>query len=95
MSEEEYNIIDRRLQRLEEKLDVIMDAVTREAAMSVTARARLDGMYKTVYGNGTEGLISRVAHLEASRRFWASTAAAAMGLVIGSLLTVLTWLLDR
>jgi len=95
MSDEEYRDIDRRLQRLEEKLDVIMDATTRQAAICTSSRTKLDDMYKIVYGNGHEGLTTRLARIEATRHFWTSATTGVLGMLSGALLAVLAWLLDK
>jgi hypothetical protein len=95
MTDGEFRDLDRRLQRLEQKVDVIVEAVTRQVTICAPTRARLDTMCKTVYGNGRDGLTSRVARLETVRRFWGSLAAGVLGLLSGTLLTVLAWVLNR
>ena len=95
MTDDKFRDIDRRLQRLEQKTDVIVEAVTRQVTLCAPTRARLDAMTKTVYGNGRDGLTSRVARLETIRRFWGSLTAGILGLLSGTLLTVLAWVLNR
>lgn len=95
MTDGELRDVNRRLQRLEEKIDVIVDAVTRQVAICAPSRARLDGICKTIYGNGHDGLTIRIARLETARRFWAHASAGVLGLLSGALLTVWAWFLNK
>ena len=95
MTDGEFRDIDRRLKRLEDKIDLIVDAVTRQTAICVPSRAKLESVCKTIYGNGHDGLAARLARLETIRRFWASVSAGVLGLLSGAMLTVLAWFLNK
>jgi len=95
VTEGEFHDIDRRLQRLETKVDLIVETVTRQAAICAPSRTRLEGVCKTIYGNGHDGLASRLAHLEAIRRVGSSVVAGVVGLLSGAMLTVLAWFLNK
>ena len=58
---------DDKLDHQNEKLDQIMQAVTRQAAVCETTRTRVAAVCDTVYGNGHDGLTSRVKTLETVR----------------------------
>jgi hypothetical protein len=87
--------IYRRLDRLDSKLDQIMEAVTQQVTICGPARARLDTVCSTVYGNGREGLVTRIDRVETIRRVTWHTAAAALGLVSAILGSLITWLLGK
>ena len=95
MSGEELQSIYQRLERIEVKLDAIGAHVTQQTTICGPSRQRLDAVCTTIYGNGHEGLVTRVSRLETVRRLWANAAAASVGLLSGITLTVLAWLLGK
>jgi len=95
MSTDELHAIHQRLDRLEEKLDSILTVVAEQMAVCGPTRQRLDVRFETGYGNGRDGLLTRVDRLETVRRLGAQLAAAVLGLLSGIALTVLAWILER
>lgn len=87
--------IHQRLDRIEKKLDEVAVTLTRQVAVCRPARAQLDAVCQSVYGNGRDGLACRVARLETVRRVWGELAAAAIGLISGAGMTVLAWMLGK
>jgi len=67
MSQDELQAINARLDREDEKLDQIMQAVTRQVAICEPTRTRVAALCDTVYGNGQDGLKGRVSTLETVR----------------------------
>ncbi len=87
--------IHRRLDRLDRKLDQIVEAVTKQVTICGPSRERLDAVYATVYGNGRDGLMTRIVRLETVRRVWWNIAAAGLGLLSAIVASLVTWLLGR
>jgi hypothetical protein len=52
-------------------------------------------VYATVYGNGRDGLMTRIVRLETVRRVWWNIAAAGLGLLSAIVASLVTWLLGR
>lgn len=76
MTDDQAARIHERLDRQDEKLDRIVEAVTRQVAICGPTRARLDGVCATVYGNGQDGMIRELEQLKTvraigSKGFWA------------------------
>jgi hypothetical protein len=95
MTTDETLALHQRLDRLEDKLDQIATAVTRQVAVCGLSRGKFESLCETVYGNGREGLVTRVARLETVRKFWAAAAAALAGLFSGIVVTIVAWLLGK
>jgi hypothetical protein len=100
MTTSEIQTLHERLDRLDDKLDRIMETVTRQVAICGPTRARLDALFETVYGNGQDGLLRKVERLEtvreiSKRGFWALVSLVA-AIVSGAVLavggTVFSWL---
>ena len=100
MTNGESAAINDRLDRQEEKLDKVLDAVTRQVAICGPTRARLDAVCDTVYGDGSEGLVRKVERLETvreigSKGFWALVSLVA-AIISGAILaiggTLLAWM---
>jgi len=100
MTSEQAQAIHDRLDRQDEKLDRIVDAVTRQVAICGPTRARLDAVCETVYGDGQEGLIRKIERLETvreigSKGFWALVSLVA-AVISGAILaiggTLLAWM---
>jgi hypothetical protein len=89
-----------RLDRQDEKLDRIVEAVTRQVAICGPARVRLDAVCETVYGDGQNGLIRKIERLETvreigSKGFWALVSlvsAIVSGVILAVGGTLLGWL---
>jgi hypothetical protein len=84
-----------RLDRLDGKLDQIMEAVTQQVTICGPSRAKLDAVCNTVYGNGRDGLVTRIDRLETIRRVAWHMAAATVGLLSAIVGSLITWLLAR
>ena len=95
MNTDEMQSIHQRLDRVEDKLNQIGEAVTRQVTLCGPARAKLDGLTQTLYGNGREGLLTRVDRLEMMRRIGTQVTAGVIGLLSGVALTLLGWLLEK
>ena len=100
MTRDEARALHERLDRQDEKLDKIVEAVTRQVAVCGPTRARLDAVCDTVYGDGQNGLIRKVERLETvreigSKGFWAMVSLVS-AVVSGAILavggTLLGWL---
>jgi len=100
MTHDEARALHERLDRQDEKLDKIVEAVTRQVAICGPARARLDAVCQTVCGDGQNGLIRKVERLETvreigSKGFWALVSLVS-AIVSGAILavggTLLGWL---
>ena len=100
MTHDDAQAIHDRLDRQDEKLDRIVEAVTRQVAICGPTRARLAGVCESVYGNGQNGLIRKVERLETvramrSKGFWAVVSLVS-AIVSGAILavggTLLGWL---
>jgi len=88
----EAQAIHDRLDKQDEKLDKIMQAVTRQVAVCEPTRTRMAAVCDTVYGNGQNGLKNRVTALETVREirgkgFWALVALVS-SIVSGAVLAV-------
>lgn len=94
-TDEMHTAIQQRLDRVEDKLDQIVEAVTRQGAVGDAARERLDAVCQTLYGNGHDGLLTRVDRLETMRRLTAQVAAGVIGLLSGLSVSLLGWLLEK
>ena len=99
MTADEAREIHQRLDRQDEKLDRIMEAVAVQVTTCSAARHRLAQIEETVYGNGRDGLVREVQQLQTvrqigSRGFWALVGLVA-SLVSGAILAlgsaVLAW----
>ena len=64
MTHDEAAAIHQRLDRLDQKLDKIVEAVTTQVAICSPTRAKLAALCETVYGNGQVGLLRKVERLE-------------------------------
>ena len=95
MTTDELQMMSQRLDRLEQKLDEIFRLVTRQQAYCGPERSKFDGVCTVLYGNGRDGLITRVARLETTRRLWGTLIAALFGLMSGLIVAVTTWWLGR
>jgi len=89
------NPLSHRLDRIERKLDELLVASARQAAICQPARRQLAQVERAVYGNGRDGLLTRVARLETVRRLANHAVAAAIGLGSALLTALLTWWLER
>ena len=79
MTPDEAQAIHGRLDKQDEKLDRIVEAVTTQVAICAPTRAKLSAVCETVHGNGREGHEGRLARLETVREiggkgFWAMVA---------------------
>lgn len=100
MTHDEAAALHRRLDKQDEKLDRIVEAVTAQVAICPQARAKLGAVCETIYGNGQEGLIRKVERLETVRRigskgFWALVAfvsAVVSGGILAAGGALLAWL---
>jgi len=100
MTNDEVRALAERLDRQDEKLDRIVEAVTRQVAICGPTRARLDAVCQTVYGDGQDGLIRKIERLETvreigSKGFWALVslvAAVVSGAILAAGGTLLAWL---
>ena len=100
MTHDEARALHERLDRQDEKLDKIVEAVTRQVAICGPARARLDAVCQTVYGDGQDGLIRKIERLETvreigSKGFWALVSlvsAVVSGAILAAGGTLLGWL---
>ena len=100
MTHDEARALHERLDRQDEKLDKIVEAVTRQVAICGPARARLDAVCETVYGDGQDGLIRKIERLETaheigSKGFWALVSlvsAVVSGAILAAGGTLLGWL---
>ena len=70
MTTDQVQMMSQRLDRLEQKLDEIFTLVTRQQAFCGPERSKFDGVCMVLYGNGRDGLITRVDRLETTRRLW-------------------------
>ena len=95
MTNDELQSLHQRLDRLEDKLNQIAETTTRQVTLCGPARAKLDALTQVLFGNGREGLITRVDRLETMRRVGAQVVAAVIGLLSGVTMTLLGWLLQR
>jgi hypothetical protein len=95
MIDEELLAIHQRLDRLDAKLDQIVTALTSQVAICGPEREKLDTICHAVYGNGRDGLVTRLARLETARRVWGNVVAALLGLLSGVGVTLLAWLLGK
>jgi hypothetical protein len=84
-----------RLDRLEAKLDQIVEALTQQVTICGPSRAKLESLCNTVYGNGRDGLITRIDRVETVRRVAWHVAAVTLGLVSAIAGSLITWLLGR
>lgn len=100
MTRDEIQSLHERLDRLDDKLDRIAEAITRQVAICGPSRARLEALGRTVFGDGQDGLVSKVERLETvreigTRGFWALVSLVS-AVVSGSILalggTVLKWM---
>ena len=100
MTHDEARALHYRRDRQDEKLDRIVEAVTRQVVVCGPTRARLDAVCETVYGDGQNGLIRKVQRLETvreigSKGFWALVSLVS-AIVSGAILavggTLLGWL---
>ena len=99
MTHDEARALHERLDRQDEKLDRIVEAVTRQVAICGPTRARLDAVCLTVYGDGQDGLIRKIERLETvreigSKGFWALVslvAAVVSGAILAAGGTLLGW----
>jgi hypothetical protein len=92
MNKDEAQSIHDRLDRQNEKLDRIVEAVTMQVAICGPTRARLDAVCESVYGNGQDGLVRKVERLETvreigSKGFWAMVSLVS-AVVSGAILAV-------
>ena len=92
MSQDDLHTIHDRLDRQDEKLDQIVQAVTRQVAVCEPTRTRVAAVCDTVYGNGQDGLKSRVKTLETVREikgkgFWALVALVST-IIAGAILAI-------
>ena len=83
-----HDRLDRQDEKLNEKLDQIIQAVTRQVAVCEPTRTRVAAVCDTVYGNGQDGLKGRVKTLETvreigSKGFWALVALASGAILAG------------
>ena len=80
------------LERVNETRDVVVRMDARQEALAKQANEH----HTTLYGNGREGLVSRMQTLEESRKvvYWAlGVAGTAAGTIAGALLTLLwSWM---
>ncbi len=95
MNNEELRAIHKRLDRLESKLDDLLAPLSSQVALCEPCRQRLDTVFETIYGNGRDGLVTRVDRLELVRRLWGQLAAGVVGGLSGVLLTLLAWFLEN
>jgi len=100
MTTDETRALHERLDRQDEKLDRIVEAVTRQVAICGPARDRLDAVCQSVYGDGQDGLIRKVERLQTvreigSKGFWALVALVSSivsGVILAAGGTLLGWL---
>ena len=100
MSQDDLHTIHDRLDRQDEKLDQIVQAVTRQVAVCEPTRTRVAAVCDTVYGNGRDGLTNRVKTLETVREiggkgFWALVAlvsAVVSGAILAGGSVLLAWM---
>jgi len=95
MSSAELQAIYNRLDRLESKLDDLLAPLSGQIALCEPCRERLDSVFETVYGNGRDGLVTRIDRLEMMRRWSGQIAAGLLGGLSGVLLTILAWALEN
>lgn len=95
MTSDELQMMSQRLDRLEQKLDEIFTLVTRQQAVCSPEHSKFEGVCMVLYGNGRDGLITRVARLETTRRMWGTLIAALFGLLSGMIVALTTWWLGR
>jgi tetrahydromethanopterin S-methyltransferase subunit G len=95
MSNDDVQAIHQRLDRLDDKLNDLFGTLAQQVAVCSPSRARLEAVSQTLYGNGREGLVTRVDRLETMRRFGGQVMAALVGLLSGLSVSLFTWLLGR
>jgi len=95
MRSDELQAIHARMERLEGKLDDLLAAVSAQVASCEPCRQRLDTTFQAIYGNGRDGLVTRVDRLEMVRRLSIQLAAGVLGAISGVLLTLLAWFLEN
>ena len=95
MSTDDVQSIHQRLDRLDDRLNELFGTLAQQVAVCGPSRAKLEAMSQTLYGNGREGLVTRIDRLETMRHFGGQALAALLGLLSGLSVAVLTWLLGR
>lgn len=95
MTNDDFQAIYQKLDRHEQKLEQIIESLASHKALCEPIRARLEGVCLSVYGNGRDGLMTRVDRLETSRRMAGQLIAALIGLLTGAAGAALAWLLER
>ncbi len=81
-----------RLDRVEAKLDRIVEVTSRQEALTSLTLQRLETLNRTIFGNGEDGLLCKVERLETvrqigSRGFWALVSLVA-AVVSGTIVTL-------
>jgi hypothetical protein len=76
-------------------LDQIVEALTQQVTICGPSRAKLESLCNTVYGNGRDGLVTRIDRLETVRRVAWHVAAVTLGLFSATVGSLITWLLGR
>lgn len=72
----DWDSLIERLDRVEAKLDRIVEVTSRQEALTSLTLQRLETLNRTIFGNGEDGLLCKVERLETvrqigSRGFWA------------------------
>ena len=83
------------LQAINEKLERIMESLDSHASACELVQSRLEAISLSIYGNGRDGLITRVDRLETTRRMAGQLIAALVGLLTGAAGTAIAWLLGH
>jgi hypothetical protein len=95
MTTDELQMMSQRLDRLDQKLDEIFAASTRQQALCEPCQRKLDAVYVAIYGNGREGLLARVERLETVRRLSDALIVGLVGAISGIAVSVINWFLGR
>lgn len=95
MTADELQAIYQRLDRHEQKLEQIMESVVAHTAVCEPMQSRLEAVSLSIYGNGRDGLTTRVDRLETTRRMAGQLIAAIVGLLTGAAGAAIAWLLEH
>jgi hypothetical protein len=95
MTADDLQAIYQKLDRHEQKLEQMMESVVAHTAACEPMQSRLEAVCLSVYGNGRDGLMTRVDRLELTRRLAGQLIAALVGLLTGAAGTAVAWLLEH